>query len=157
MNVHYLIKIKTIENLVSRDDKEEIYIIKSIDNRSYIIKNTITNEEISIGDIKSVEIEEKSTYEYNHQYNKGKISNGEAAITIDLNAGDFSELFGFDSNNIPEQYDIQYLVPVQKRKHKKKRINKKWLKQYGYANDSIIHKGWKLKTYTDGTFEFVRG
>ena len=56
----------------------------------------------------------------------------------------------------PKSYDIVYPKVVQARKHKKKRINKKWLKRYGYKTIHVTSKGWKLKTYADGSFEFVK-
>ena len=37
----------------------------------------------------------------------------------------------------------------------KKRINKKWIKRYGYKKVIVNSKGWNVKTYTDGTVEFV--
>lgn len=39
---------------------------------------------------------------------------------------------------------------------KKKRINKKWLKRYGYKKVIVNSKGWNVKTYTNGTVEFVK-
>lgn len=51
---------------------------------------------------------------------------------------------------------IQYLKTVQAKKHKKKRINKKWIKRYGYKQKWFNSKGWKLKSYKDGTAEFVK-
>lgn len=46
--------------------------------------------------------------------------------TINNNA--LSKLIG----KMPDKYDIDYSIYVQVRKHKKKRINKKWAKRYGY-------------------------
>ena len=62
----------------------------------------------------------------------------------------------FDKSNMPDTYDIQFIKVVQARKHKKKRINKKWLKRYGYKNVIIICKGWKMRTDTDGNVEFIK-
>ena len=58
--------------------------------------------------------------------------------------------------NAHETNDIQYVKVVQARKHKKKRINKKWLKRYGYKKVIVNSKGWNVKTHTDGTVEFVK-
>lgn len=57
---------------------------------------------------------------------------------------------------MPEKYDIQIQVPVQRRRHKKKRINKKWAKRYGYTMKTITTKGWKIHTDTDGNVEFIK-
>ena len=59
-------------------------------------------------------------------------------------------------NKIHNDYDIQYVKFVQARKHKKKRINKKWFKRYGCKKVIVNSKGWNVKTYTDGTVEFVK-
>lgn len=57
---------------------------------------------------------------------------------------------------MPEKYDIQIQVSAQRRRHKKKRINKKWAKRYGYTMKTITTKGWKIHTDTDGNVEFIK-
>lgn len=64
--------------------------------------------------------------------------------------------FGVDSSKLPDSYDIQFIKLVQARKHKKKRINKKWIKRYGYKQKLFETKGWKIKTYTDDGIEFIK-
>lgn len=60
-------------------------------------------------------------------------------------------------SEFPEMFDIEYTKVVQARKHRKKRINKKWLKKYGYKQVMVRSKGWKIRTYADdGTWEFVK-
>ena len=73
---------------------------------------------------------------------------------IDVNT--LTNLFGLDKSKMPDMYDISFLKPIQARKHKKKRINKKWLKRYGYKFITVECKGWKLCCKTDGTVEFVK-
>lgn len=63
--------------------------------------------------------------------------------------------FGYDESKLPDKYNIQIVQVKQKRKHHKKRINKKWLKKYGYIQKNKITKGWKLRCNTNGTTEFV--
>ena len=58
--------------------------------------------------------------------------------------------------NMPDAYDIQFIKFVQARKHKKRRINKKWLKRYGYKQITVESKGWKMKTDTNGNVEFIK-
>lgn len=41
-------------------------------------------------------------------------------------------------------YDLYYTHLVQARKHKKKRINKKWRKRYGFKEEQICIPGVKL-------------
>lgn len=69
-----------------------------------------------------------------------------------VNNNVLSKLIG----KMPDEYDIDYSIYVQARKHRKKRINKKWAKIYGYKCVTKTTKGWKLKTYTDGSFEFIK-
>jgi hypothetical protein len=57
---------------------------------------------------------------------------------------------------MPEKYDIQIQVPVQRRRHRKKRINKKWAKRYGYIMKTITTKGWKIHIDTDDNVEFIK-
>lgn len=64
---------------------------------------------------------------------------------------------GFDMSKTPDAYKISVTKPVQRRKHKKKRINKKWLKKYGYETLVDLRDGWHIKLYTDGYYEFVKG
>lgn len=69
-----------------------------------------------------------------------------------VNNNVLSKLIG----KMPDEYDIDYSIYVQARKHRKRRINKKWAKRYGYKCVTKTTKGWKLKTYTDGSFEFIK-
>ena len=66
------------------------------------------------------------------------------------------KILGLDIAQMPDSYNIQYIKIVQVRKHKKKRINKKWLKRYGYKKVIVNSKGWDMKMHTDGTVEFVK-
>lgn len=58
--------------------------------------------------------------------------------------------------NLGEPWEISYLEIVQARKHRKKRINKKWLKKYGYKQQLVKSKGWRISCHPDGTFEFIK-
>lgn len=63
---------------------------------------------------------------------------------------EFFKILGIDMANLPDAYDIQFVKFIQVRKHKKRRINKKWLKRYGYKQVSCKGKGWKIESDTDG-------
>lgn len=39
------------------------------------------------------------------------------------------KILGVDKSDLPDAYDVQFIKIVQARKHKKKRINKKWKKK----------------------------
>lgn len=79
-------------------------------------------------------------------------------LSIDVSIGAMSliSLMGLDVSNAPDKYNFQIMKVKQARKHKKKRINKKWIKRYRYEQILVDCKGWKLKTHTDETYEFVK-
>lgn len=54
------------------------------------------------------------------------------------------------------KFDITYPIMIQARRHKKKRINKKWQKRYGYKQVMVTSKDWKLSEYDSGTCEFIK-
>ena len=112
----------------------------------------------------NMQCKQNVNYAYDAAGNKivrlaGKI---DRTLTIDLDKPiDDEELykaFGIDPLQFPDAYDIKIIKFIQIRRHKKKRINKKWNKKYGikYRSAAVTAKGWKLKTYQDGTFEFVK-
>ena len=71
------------------------------------------------------------------------------SIDISIDAISLISLIGVDVSNAPDKYNFQIMKVKQARKHKKKRINKKWIKRYGYKQILVDSKGWKLKTHTD--------
>ena len=73
-----------------------------------------------------------------------------------IDTEEFYKILGIDIANMPDAYDIQFIKFVQARKHKKRRINKKWLKRYGYKQITVESKGWKVKTDTNGNVEFIK-
>lgn len=66
------------------------------------------------------------------------------------------KVLGVDTSNVPDAYSILLTKPIQRRRHKKKRINKKWLKKYGYKLLVDYKDGWRIESYKDGTYEFVK-
>jgi hypothetical protein len=73
---------------------------------------------------------------------------------VDMNK--FYSLLGVDVSKMPDSYDVQFLKVVQVRKHKKRRINRKWAKRYGYKPITVTSKGWKIHSGSDGTVEFIK-
>ena len=58
---------------------------------------------------------------------------------------------------VPNQVSILATKKVQARKHRKKRINKKWLKRYGYKEQNVELGKWNYKqTDKFGEYEFER-
>ena len=62
----------------------------------------------------------------------------------------FSELF---SPKMSDTFNLQYTTMVQARRHRKKRINKKWLKRYGCKPIQMTSKEWRIDTYNTQTGE----
>lgn len=134
-----------------------------MDNVKLSLFNAETGENLGeLDGIKDVKMDVNTKYEtrYNKENSKFDclISANECTMSIDINKSDINieELFGFDKATKPDAYDISYIKIVQRRRHKKKRINKKWAKRYGYKQILVTSKGWQINTYTDGTFEFKK-
>ena len=113
-----------------------------------------------IMDVSKTSIDVKSEYVPNQKY-KAWAFPVEKDICLEINNYEINpniqELFGIDSERFPASYEIEYTKLVQARHHKKKRINKKWLKRYGYKQVRCKSNGWKLQCSSeDGTFEFVK-
>lgn len=67
-----------------------------------------------------------------------------------------NSMLGLDNVDFPDKYDIEFTVLVQKRRHKNKRINKKWAKIYGYEIVKQKSKGWNISLSPDGSIEFLK-
>ena len=61
-------------------------------------------------------------------------ANDEMIMEFEVDVNMFNKLCGFDIAEGKDTISLYLSTPyrVQKRKHKKKRINKKWVKRYGY-------------------------
>ncbi len=104
-------------------------------------------------------------YEYNTKY-KSRLDKYDVSFCINTSEPiDYQKIhksfgiFGIDESKIPDKYDMKILKRIPCRWHKKKRINKKMLKKHGHPNyvyrfETI--KGWKLNSYTNGEFKFVK-
>ena len=91
--------------------------------------------------------------------NVENIKKGETTLsfTSTIEKKTLFKVLGVDISKTPDAYKISFTKPVQRRKHKKKRINKKWLKKYGYKILVDFRDGWHIKSYADGRYEFVKG
>lgn len=134
------------ENLIEFCPNE---IITRLDDKNYsLLKNNDTK------------------YEYNTKYGNCDLilkQEFSGTLSIDmnenLNVDRLNKILRIDESKIPDKYDIKVSKLVPCRWHKKKRINKKMLKKHGHPNyvyrfETV--KGWNLKTYTNGEFEFVK-
>lgn len=68
----------------------------------------------------------------------------------------FNKLCGVKNGKFESDFSISYCSYVQTRKHRKKRINKKWLKRYGCKEVIKELPGWKVESYDGRSFTFVR-
>ncbi len=127
-------------------------------NPEYMCVSTVDNGDfikIDCKDIDSVEIISDCCEEYSYNENpiiKQRNMSMEINLTemVDINL--LNKLI--KSND--DRYDIEFVQRIQKCKHKKKRINKKWLKKYGYINITAQAKGLFIKKACDGNIEFVK-
>ena len=87
-------------------------------------------------------------------FNKEISFSGEFTIDKDLIKKFFGELPQIGESQ--KEYSISYTTLVQARRHKKKRINKKWLKKYGYRYVMKTLDGFKLNNVNDNEFEFIK-
>ena len=99
-------------------------------------------------------------YEYNTKY-KSRLDKygGSFCINVSISEPINYQKIHKDEFKIPDKYDMKVSKLIPCRWHKKKRINKKMLKKHGHPNyikrwETI--KGWKLNSYTNGEFEFVK-
>ena len=133
------IKIKEIKTMCFKDENDNV--IAELDNVDEIaLTSSVTEERDILGNVEN-------------------IKKGETTLSF-VSTFEKMALFkalGFDMSKTPDAYKISVTKPVQRRKHKKKRINKKWLKKYGYKILADFRDGWHIKSYADGHYEFVKG
>ena len=128
------------------------------------IFNAYTGE--NLGEIENIKeanmtVESETEYQRNEHGKVSRLSNDHTCeLTFNdnkpINTEEFHKILGIDMAKTPDVYTIQFVKFVQARKHKKRRINKKWLKRYGYKQMIVESKDWKMKTDTDGNVEFIK-
>lgn len=126
-----------------------------------------TDTRVNLGQIENIK-EVNMTSEWKTGYTRDKQDNVVSRFVHDptytmtfnsdepIDTEEFYRILGIDTANMPDAYDIQYIKFVQARKHKKRRINKKWLKRYGYKQMIVDSKGWKIKRDANGSVEFIK-
>lgn len=108
-----------------------------------------------IHSISDISLESNEKFKTNTKYMMSPHSSQEFELSLDKSV-DINTLLGMDVSHFPDKYAISTVHLVQARKHKKKRINKKWAKRYGYRQVVRRSEGWELHTNTDGSFEFKK-
>lgn len=120
------------------NDGSNVLALDNIDETA--LTSNVTEEIDILGDVKNIK--------------KGETT---LSFTSTFEKMALFKALGFDMSKTPDAYKISVTKPVQRRKHKKKRINKKWLKKYGYKILADFRDGWHIKSYADGHYEFVKG
>ena len=113
----------------------------------------------TLNNVNKLELTSNVTEEVDRIGNVKNVKRSETTLsfTNTINNEDLFKVLGVDTSNVPDKYSILLTKPIQRRRHKKKRINKKWLKKYGYKLLIDYKDGWRIKSYKDGTYEFVKG
>lgn len=131
---------------------------KDIEFGTACLFNKETGEEVmkfdNISEI-TLDCNDGQDYDFNLRQEKFFYDDREVTMSIDFNEpvdmNKFYSLLGVDVSKMPDSYDVKFLKVVQVRKHKKRRINKKWAKRYGYKTITVTSKGWKIHSGSDGT------
>lgn len=63
-------------------------------------------------------------------------TNNEFSATCEINLDVLNKILGIDIANSDDAWAFHYTKLVQRRKHKKYRINKKWAKRYGFREET---------------------
>lgn len=86
-----------------------------------------------------------------------RVTNTDKTFSFDfnnpINTDDFYEMLGIDKSKIPYFDTIEIPFVTQTKRHKKKRINKKWIKRYGFKQTYVKAKGFEIHINKDGTFD----
>ena len=107
--------------------------------------------DVSDAAITTVEVDDRAEkFEESLYFNKEM----EFTATTETTPETFNEIL---KQTDPHEYTLKYTKYVQARRHHKKRINKKWLKRYGYKERTIIIDGLKItSTERNGDEEICR-
>lgn len=116
------------------------------------------NNVLALNNVNELDLTSNTTEERDILGNVENIKRGETTLSFTniTNKEDLFKVLGVDTSNVPDAYSILLTKPIQRRRHKKKRINKKWLKKYGYKLLVDYKDGWRIKSYKDGVYEFVK-
>lgn len=116
------------------------------------------NNVLALNNVNELDLTSNATEEKDILGNVENIKRGETTLpfTNITNKEDLFKVLGVDTSNVPDAYSILLTKPIQRRKHKKKRINKKWLKKYGYKLLVDYKDNWRINSYKDGVYEFVK-
>lgn len=131
------------------------FVIDEIE--SMHLYDTLTNEEIMFiteSDYLELHLNSNEYIQGNQKFF------AEATLSIknaNINYDSLHKILEMDTSAKPDSYSFQLYVMVQARKHKKKRINKKWLKRYGYKPTVVKSDNWNIREdIENGRYDFVK-
>ena len=102
-----------------------------------------------LSEIKDIEIE---TIDAESPEAKAFVFNNDKAVEFEV-MGDINiEILTKNLTEPDPRFTLEFPIIKQIRKHKKRRINKKWLKRYGIKKESIKIDNMTIRTESDGTF-----
>lgn len=97
----------------------------------------IQNELIGTGNLDWTHIDESDPPTYIRSINRPFSADAECSFEVEIDAPMYNRMIGFDASPFPDVtgFSMIFSSPYQeqRRRHKKKRINKKWAKRYGYV------------------------
>ena len=97
------------------------------------------------------------TEQYQNQNDLFPQNMTEFTANFQFNPDDIRLLMGIGPTHNTNGYDVTYVYLIQKRRHKKNRINKKWLKRYGVSEKFITLKGCEVVRNKDDIEFTVKG
>lgn len=128
-------------------------------NGTLFFQDKNSNDVLALDSVDEIALTSSVTEERDILGNVKNMKKGETTLSFasTIEKETLFKVLGVDISKTPDAYKISVTKPVQRRKHKKRRINKKWLKKYGYKIQIDLGDGWYIKSYTDGHYEFVKG
>lgn len=128
-------------------------------NGTLFFQDNDGNNVLALDNVDEIALTSSATEEKDILGNVENIKKGEITLsfTSTIEKETLFKVLGVDISKTPDAYKISVTKPVQRRKHKKRRINKKWLKKYGYKILVDFRDGWHIQSYADGHYEFVKG
>lgn len=97
----------------------------------------IQNELIGTGNLDFTHIDASDPPTHIRSINRPLSAEAECSFECEIDGPAYNRLIGFDASPFPDAtgFSVIFSSPyqVQRRRHKKKRINKKWAKRYGYV------------------------
>jgi hypothetical protein len=115
----------------------------------------MNNEVLGKAKLEEISSPENEIPEYIRAVNIPISKSAEFSIEAEIDSDLYSRHIGFEPG-LGDTFSITFKEPyqVQRRKHKKKRINKKWAKRYGYITKFRTYQVDEVRFTDNGCFQF---